>query len=910
MRNLTLLKTVLSSLIFWGWNSLFMMISLMLVVQLATVSLPWGFWFAFLSLAAMPAFSLAMGARKLKEPGWHFRWFYGVEGPLVFLSLLRVTMIRELTVPLAVWLAALAGMFLFYAVQIGKGLSRNGGLAVAQVVGAGAMLFLALGGVAMLGLVTIPVTGSVLEGIGDILKHFFSFEWLTHWNISDLAVIPMIGMSLGFFAATASLYLVMPYAALALYLGSWRRIFRDSWERFGAWPSTALTGVGVIGTGLLLWSVDQVQPHEVVLPLVREMPTTEAQRAFLLEHREQVHEGLVDAALSGYRYWGSTSDSNAVAELWRTEGFFRRRGGDWSAVSTEGDAADYAQAIFNNLASPLLYRGGAMREDQELARQRYEQIFDQPFDKAERQTIHDALDATWERDEAKAGIADIDQQRVHLDEQSLTWNLKGDIAQVQLEETYRNVTANVQEIQVSFSMPETAVLTGVWLSDDPQNRMMYGPILAPRGAAQAVYERLRQRGTDPALLEEVGPRQYRLRVFPIPGSGEVVSRGQEPRNKPVYLRMTWTTLLDAQGIPVPQMLEARNLYWDKDTQRQAEQTSFSPNEWLPARVGPVAKAEVHRTTLPDGTVVEARPLEGASPHPTGQHFAVLVDTSLSMESNREQLAQEWAWIQKDLAPGNQVDAFAASGWGGPGIQPLSAPPTLFFGQLRIQDAFNQLVTVAKGPYDATFYLTDDGSYDKVTDTSLEFSPGKLWLIHLGGKFPIGYPDAIGDRLIAGGGVATSMAEAVARLGTQQGDVVDGYLWKKLESTPPSPDNQDPFAPLAARRYLAWTARDQGQLSLEQLDQAHQFAKAYEMVSPWSSLLVLVNDWQKDLLQQEEAKDDRFEREGDDGSQWQSQPNSPLVSSVPEPETWMFLGITVLGLGWYSRREGRLPTLAR
>jgi hypothetical protein len=66
-----------------------------------------------------------------------------------------------------------------------------------------------------------------------------------------------------------------------------------------------------------------------------------------------------------------------------------------------------------------------------------------------------------------------------------------------------------------FSLPESAVITGVWLGDSPDRNQRYEYTVAPRGAAQAVYRNEVRRNMDPALVEQIGPRQYRLRV---PGS--------------------------------------------------------------------------------------------------------------------------------------------------------------------------------------------------------------------------------------------------------------------------------------------------------------------------------------------------------------------------------------------------------
>jgi len=87
---------------------------------------------------------------------------------------------------------------------------------------------------------------------------------------------------------------------------------------------------------------------------------------------------------------------------------------------------------------------------------------------------------------------------------------------VEIEEVYENLTFENQEIFYYFSLPEDAAITGIWIGRTDKREEMDAFIVAPRGAAQLVYEQQVRRNIDPALLEQVGPAQYRLRVFPIP----------------------------------------------------------------------------------------------------------------------------------------------------------------------------------------------------------------------------------------------------------------------------------------------------------------------------------------------------------------------------------------------------------
>ena len=64
-------------------------------------------------------------------------------------------------------------------------------------------------------------------------------------------------------------------------------------------------------------------------------------------------------------------------------------------------------------------------------------------------------------------------------------------------------------------LPALRPITGLWLGASSEIAEADRFVVAPRGAAQQVYRAQVQRRIDPALLEQVGPEQYRLRAFPI-----------------------------------------------------------------------------------------------------------------------------------------------------------------------------------------------------------------------------------------------------------------------------------------------------------------------------------------------------------------------------------------------------------
>src|SRR5947207_7403361 len=78
-----------------------------------------------------------------------------------------------------------------------------------------------------------------------------------------------------------------------------------------------------------------------------------------------------------------------------------------------------AQAAHDALAQPFLYHGDAAA-DSARAADLYERFFDVPIQKAERETIVAALQATYERSDREAGLVDAGERKVHLDAQEVS----------------------------------------------------------------------------------------------------------------------------------------------------------------------------------------------------------------------------------------------------------------------------------------------------------------------------------------------------------------------------------------------------------------------------------------------------------------------------------------------------------
>jgi putative PEP-CTERM system integral membrane protein len=179
----------------------------------------------------------------------------------------------------------------------------------------------------------------------------------------------------------------------------------------------------------------------------------------------------------------------------------------------------------------------------------------------------------------------------------------------------------------------------------------------------------------------------------------------------------------------------------------------------------------------------------------------------------------------------------------------------------------------------------------------------LWMVHLGGKLPKAYEDNILEAIQnSNGGVATNISTVIKRLGTEAAKatlVVDNYSWTVTKSDTDTSSNSE-LAALAARQVVSsLTAQAKNLLSIQQLDAIHRLAKEQSIVTPYSSMIVLVNDQQREQLKAAEVKADRFKREVETGAEQLDTPFNPFetaqVSGVPEPDLGILLIIVSLAL---------------
>ncbi|MEG3986322.1 TIGR02921 family PEP-CTERM protein [Microcoleus sp. S28C3] len=955
MKRLKLVFNIIFQSIFWLWNLTFLSIVYLGILPYVGIPLiqatidgiiPLEFFLTLTALIAIPTISTAIGFRTFrKQPLQLMRLFYGVETPLFLLCLLRLFLLRELTPASSQIIATLALCIAAFLVEMLYGYlgkienvqnisdsqtSQNKQPRFLSLIGEKRSVWLQLGchslmlvvgiwAATLLMFYALPVGLFTVAGFFTLVIEFFKFTWVSPFLemfkygawASALIWIPL---SFIFFGLTCSLFVVMPSLYGFLYIHSGRKIWQSFAAQYG--KNQAIIGsLGVIAAWLAIFAALQQQPQVAALKMLATPPANDTVRQTLLAKSDMIRSGLVNAYLSPYRYLSTVGENNHIYEIYK------------NTLNFPDAAAQTVQNSYNFLMSPFLYKGSSA--DVKKAEKLYGEFFDTELQKGDTEAVKHAVQSTFNREEAKAGLLNVNEEKVWLQSQEVTVKENGDWADVQLYEVYKNQTTNLQEVFYYFSLPESASVTGIWLGDTGDLKKRFAFTVSPRGAAQQIYNQQVVERVDPALLEQIGPKQYRLRAFPIPVKREF-SGTQTDAPTEMNLWLTYKVMRQPQGWAMPVLAEKRNIFWNQNTRRTiaGKEVKYSGKEaretWLPPFLPAAAQQPLtaQQAILPGGNIISAKPLTDANYSlPQGKKFAVILDTSRSMAAENNEVKDTFEWLKANAAGKNAVDLYVASA---AGMQPklvedvrnFDAAKVTFYGTIQLKDMLQQFAQLrGDKSYDTVFVVSDRHSYELSDDRKPKLSiSAPLWTVHLGG-LPPGYDDATLKAIQdSGGGVATDMKEAMQRVATTAASgkstvsVVDGYVWsyaktsqsKKTAKSAAVAESKNAenegFKPIAARQLITALSKQKSSNQLTQLDAMHAVAKNFKVVTPYSSMIVLVNDAQRQQLKAAEAKNDRFDREVESGKEELTKPNNPLnVSGVPEPEEWLLLVVGAIGL---------------
>jgi len=925
--------------LFWSWNIVFLAFMFLgfaprllpeMITAARTDVIPPAFLAYAAILTVIPALAVILGLTVLRRsPGGLFALGYGVEAPLMLMLATRFFVIREMTpaVGLLLLMSGLGVVTLLWQL-LDRGIDERGPvLAHLRVIGLTLVVIIGLYAAVWVAFYAIPLAAQA----GDILNnltHNLRFKDID-WRWVPFAVL---GTILGIY--TGTLFVAMPIVVPIIYIGEWWRSLRALGTSYGRIRPIALTAAVLITSGVLfVWA--NRQPQHLAFALLETPPASPDEAQVLLDRQEAIRAGLLNAYLAPARYVSAVGEVRHVRVMYE------------SSLDMPPERAVRVQQLYEAVARPVLYTpvhapepvvrvdNRALSQEPLEAAKLYETFFDQPITDAEHDAIVHAVRSTWSIEQARAGWLAVDDREVQLARQEVTVAENGDWAEVELYEVYENQTGQRQEVVYYFSLPESAVVTGLWLGNSPDRDERLEYRVSPRGAAQALYRNEVSYNRDPALVEQIGPRQYRLRIFPVLPQrmrrDDASGRSLVEEAQPLHMWLTYRVLLREDAWPLPRLAEKRNVYWDNTSVRTVNGDPMMADDdtWLPAsvpatsRVTPVA----HRVDFPSGESVIVRPAStGDLPDLPGDlRLAMVVDRSRSMAERAEDVRTALDGLDIAFDSGTTVDLYlTASRFRGEapsriGLARFDPDSLMYFGGQNAAELLEQFNTLhADQEYDAILVLTDGNGYELgAGDIEVSVPDAPVWMVHLGGEFPLGYDDATLEAIQAsGGGVAGDIDEALIQLALaleaepsdSLPDIVDGYVWSTVPTEAAESGqgiavhaDSDGFAALAARRLILDTMhRQRGTLNeLDTLDHLHAIAIEQGIVTPYSSMIVLVNNRQENLLDRLEARYDRFQRESEEVGE--TTPQSPFsVTGVPEPEEWLLLALAAALLVWYAR----------
>lgn len=945
--------------LFWVWNLIFLAFILlgfaplflpMLIMGAQANIIPFTIVINALLLIVIPLCAVGIGIYLQRTaPGKLFAFGYAVEGPLMLLVAFRLFVVRELTMLLTfVLVIAALGMMTFVWQLLDKKIDERGAfLTHARVLGLTLFALVAVYAGIWLAFYAVPIAGLLVRGVWETLLHLDDI-WRGIWQAfqdfpQNLVWIPFMVFGMLTFAFSATLFVLMPLAVPILVVRAWLRAIQNYTARFGAVRAAILTTATAATCAFLFVYLNQ-QPQINAFALLKTAPTTPAHAQQLAAQDEMLRAGLLNAYLAPQRYISSVGEVQHIRDMYQSAFGFRRE--NFTGI----------ERAYEVVASPLLYQpadkpienarwnDGAMFRESNQAAQLYEQYFDETLFNGERDTVLNSLGSTWDVMGAQQRIQDAADREVHLNKQAIHFVEHGDWAEFELHEEYQNESGTRQEVVYYLTLPESAVITGVWLGDSENRAERYEYRVSPRGAAQQVYREQVRQNIDPALVEQIGPRQYRVRIFPIEPKSLGIDRNEfgfqtsfVRQGPPLHLWLTWRVMAQDKAWQLPYLAEKRNAYWDAKTTRtvNGQPLMVNADDWLPTSL-PANDSVIpvtHRFDLPDAQSILAQPLDASAlpPVPNDARIAVVVDRSRSMRALAQDVQNAIAQFKTISARGNPIDVYlTASKYRGESATRVSlntfdANALTYIGGQNPVELLQQFENLRGAEtYDAIFILTDGTGYALgASDAKPAVVHAPLWFVHLGGKFPLGYDDpTLQEIQSTGGGVTGSLQDALNRFAVasaiQRGETLvnaprdavveyaDNYVWltlptREAQTRFPNVASDENFAPFAARRLILTNVqRERAALGqLNTLDQLHALAKQYSIVSPYSSMIVLVNQAQHQRLDELEKQGDRFQRETEEVGQTQ---NPFDVTAVPEPHEYLLMALGVAVLVWYARKK--------
>lgn len=880
---------LLANLFFWGYNLYFLLFNLLLVFSFLSSGSEGslrekltglGLFRLLLSVVVLstPAVSMwwALKNKLYRAPRALLKVFFLFELPLVVASIIPLTLLSQTTgfmVLVTLLLLAVPAILYLYEGEVPlSGTSLKALFFVSEFVTL-MWAYLTLLFAFFTPLILGSAAKSLLSGIFDTIVYRPSYGMYPPSPEPFIGIILQLTIGFVLLSLVIGLTLV-PFLLLLVLI----RALLKTRRLLGAGDSHDLTAIFAVVI-VTISAVAAYQPiNTELLSALRQITTapTFAEKEELAQKiipQEQALKTYINDLLTGRSRYPFTRDDNSLESGYR------------EIFNFDQTQAEFIQEVFLTVAYPFVFQGE--REAEWSPAGNFQYVFGySPYE-----TKKPAPSPT------PTGNVLLTYRKV-----SVTPAAGGLLTTVVVEEEYDNTTYQEQEVIYEFVLPADSAVTDLRLGPS----LEYPGVIAPKGSAQKTYERELQRRRDPALLEQTGPSQYRLRVYPIPAKSDLTTL-QGRRQKVLYSYVVSAT---PDGYPLPEFTRKGNILTNSATQfltnTPASNTAFKEaDKFIPLAPG---TPDVCRDTPSDVTLTEAGLTATVSVHAKSgslkslacgsdqdvlaylsqNRIAFFFDVSAT---NKENQTAALDGLKKLLGSGgflsrNSIDLYKYND-GVSQKTPLTESSlndlTLnYFGPSDVWTAlklFNET-------YDLVLVIT--GAKDIFPSHSIvyPFARSPVYFVHQ--QAPPPYSLELTSRLLAGrGGAVSSVSEAlrqyalVKETGKVSGSVATGpnlsvTLTGVTTDQVPAPFTTEGSAltqyvnkALFDSAVRAQTADVTGSITL--LDTFNAFAEGARVITPYSSLISLVNEQQRQFL---EGSKKTYER-------YQDRPTSEAVAPRPQ-----------------------------
>ncbi len=378
-----------------------------------------------------------------------------------------------------------------------------------------------------------------------------------------------------------------------------------------------------------------------------------------------------------------------------------------------------AQNVFNKIAYPFYYPESFSDNS---ANDKFIEFFNDDMQLQLRKDIKNSINSTYFNKSETATLLDIDSKDVLVKKRDIIIEKTKtqSIYKVVFVETYQNQKKDDREVYYEFSLPKNAVITALSLGTNLQ----YKGVLSSKGAARKTYLAQTIKRKDPALLEKNGPIQYTLRVYPVYGK-------RAKLNQKVSFEYY---VYSKEGIiPLPNFSQSRNAFFGFLTK---ENITYENK---------IVKAKNNQVIVDDSK-------KNGFNLPQNQRVALLFDTSYSNKINWEEYSKKELSSLIEL---NSVDFYFFNKFLSPKMHSLESIKQKNFSKSARYDAYCSL----DNDYDSAIIFSTNSVFDY---SKFDYCKNNfpLYIIHLSDKNTIPpYNKALTNLIYeTKGAIGTSLEE--------------------------------------------------------------------------------------------------------------------------------------------------------